>query len=355
MTSIEIRKLILSNTCQISIKRLWSTSRHFSQNYRTVDKAPNDFLDLESRSSFLTEFSAEDEEVKAYDPIKRSKGRTGQLPPSRYQFRSPRYFRGPLHPHQPPPKTDPASREFVPGPFSYTRLDQTYQSTIAADLMTMMYMHKQPGVITLPRPERLRTWDDSSPYHKGRPKRGPRGPGDVLRLIERDIHWRNIPRIEEITVHIFVKNAVDNSAYLHVAGMLLQAVTGVRAQVHRAKRGVSAWKLREKTPIAVSATLRDGMAHEFLDKCIHLIFPKLKDWPGIRDITGDKSGNVAWGFSPEGVILFPEVQVNYDQMYPPKMIPGFHVLVKTTATSDRQARLLLSGLGVPFYSKKAVF
>lgn len=38
-------------------------------------------------------------------------------------------------------------------------------------------------------------------------------------------------------------------------------------------------------------------------------------------------------------------------MYPPRMIPGFHVTVKTTATSDRHARLLLSALGVPFYGK----
>lgn len=327
--------------------RVLSSSRHFSQISASIENIQDDFADIESHSSLSTVFSSEDERLQIFDPIKRSTKRLRQLPPSRYQFRSPRYYRGPLHPHQPPAKTDPASREFVPGPFSFTRLEQTYESTVAADLMTLMYVHKKPGTITNPRPDRLRTWDDSSPYHKGRPKRGPRGPGDVLRLIEKDIHWKNIPQIKEITVHSFVKNAVDNSAYLHVAGMLLQAVTGVRAQVHTAKKGVSAWKLREGTPIAVSATLRDSMAYEFLDKCIHLIFPKLKDWPGIKETTGDKSGNLAWGFSPEGVILFPEVQVNYD-MYPPKMIPGFHVLVKTTATSDRQAKLLLAGLGVPF-------
>lgn len=327
--------------------RVLAHCRFSSQNCASIENIQDDFTDIESNSSFLNAFSPKDERVLAYDPIKRSTKRLRQLPPSRYQFRSPRYYRGPLHPHQPPAKTDPASREFIPGPFSYTRLEQTYESTIAADLMTLMYVHKQPGAVTTPRPDRLRTWDDSSPYHKGRPKRGPRGPGDVLRLIERDIHWKNIPQIKEITVHSFVKNAVDNSAYLHVAGMLLQAVTGVRAQVHTAKKGVSAWKLREGTPIAVSTTLRSSMAYEFLDKCIHLIFPKLKDWPGIKETTGDKSGNLAWGFSPEGVILFPEVQVNYD-MYPPKMIPGFHVVVKTTATSDRQAKLLLAGLGVPF-------
>jgi len=34
------------------------------------------------------------------------------------------------------------------------------------------------------------------------------------------------------------------------------------------------------------------------------------------------------------------------------MIPGFHVTVHTTATNDRDARLLLSTLGVPFYGKQ---
>ncbi len=31
------------------------------------------------------------------------------------------------------------------------------------------------------------------------------------------------------------------------------------------------------------------------------------------------------------------------------MVPGCKVYVKTTATSDRQARLLLQSFGVPFY------
>jgi len=33
------------------------------------------------------------------------------------------------------------------------------------------------------------------------------------------------------------------------------------------------------------------------------------------------------------------------------MIPGFHVTIQTSATSDRHARLLLGSLGVPFYGK----
>ncbi|KAL2052794.1 hypothetical protein ABVK25_007035 [Lepraria finkii] len=44
-----------------------------------------------------------EEHIKQFDPIARSRRREKQLPSSRYRFRPPRYYRGPLHPHQPPP------------------------------------------------------------------------------------------------------------------------------------------------------------------------------------------------------------------------------------------------------------
>ncbi len=183
---------------------------------------------------------------------------------------------------------------------------------IAPDLMALTYVHKPPGTVTAPKADRLRTWDNTSPYHKGRPKRGPRGPGEVLRLIEKDINWRNIPKIEEVTVHSMVKGAIDDSAYLHVAGMMLQAVTGAQPVVHRAKHGVSQFGIRERMPIALTSTIRGNQAYEFVDKCINLVFPRMKDWPGIKGSTGDSSGNITFGFNRDGAILFPEVEVNYD-------------------------------------------
>lgn len=172
----------------------------------------------------------------------------------------------------------------------------------------------------------------------------------MLRVVEKDIDWTNIPKITEVTVHSMVKGAIDDSAHLHIAGMLLQAVTGVQPTVHKAKKSVAQFGIREDMPIALTCTMRNAQAYEFLDKCVNLVFPRIKDWPGIKGTTGDSAGNISWGFNREGAILFPEVEVNYD-MYPPKMIPGFHVTVKTSATSDRQARLLLTSLGVPFYGK----
>lgn len=150
--------------------------------------------------------------------------------------------------------------------------------------MALTYVHKPPGTITAPKADRLRTWDDSSPYHKGRPKRGPRGPGEVLRVQEQDISWRNIPKIDRVTVHTMVKGATEDSAHLHCAGIMIQAVTGVRPTVHRAKHSVQQFGIRAQMPISLTATLRGDQAYDFVDKCINLVFPKIKDWPGVKGI-----------------------------------------------------------------------
>lgn len=149
--------------------------------------------------------------------------------------------------------------------------------------MSLAYIHTPPGTVKQERADRLRTWDDSSPYHKGRPKRGPRGPGEKLRLIEKDFTWRNIPQIEEITVHSMISGThSDDSAYLHVAGMAMQAITGVRPTVHRAKHSLVVWSLRKDTPISVSCNLRGDQAYDFIDRCINIVFPRIKEWEGIK-------------------------------------------------------------------------
>lgn len=50
-----------------------------------------------------------------------SPSKAGGRTRARYQFRPPRYYRGPLHPIQPPKPSSPNSREFVPGPFGRER------------------------------------------------------------------------------------------------------------------------------------------------------------------------------------------------------------------------------------------
>lgn len=153
--------------------------------------------------------------------------------------------------------------------------------------MTLTYKHKPPGTVELPKADRLRSWDDSSPYHKNRPKRGPRG-GDVLPLIEKDITWRNVPEIEAVTVHTMVKGAIENSGHLHVAGIMLQAITGVRPKIFKAKRNVQQFGIRPGMAVSMTCHIRGPEAWEFVDKCVNLVFPRIKDWPGVKGMFGSR-------------------------------------------------------------------
>jgi len=277
---------------------------------QATEQASPALLDLEGDSTLGTP-RLSPEEKKEFRPWKRASDRKLPLPGSRYQYHPPKYDRGPLHPIQSPNSSDPIARDFVPGPFNLPRLRQTYQSTISSDIMTLAYNHTPPGTPQHEAAERLRTWDDSSPYHKNRPKRAPRG-APVLPLREKDINFRNIPEIKEITLATYVPLAIKDPNNLIVARSVMLALTGSLPEITRTHQSVVQWQISKNQRAGVKTTIYGNEAYEFLDRCINIVFPRIKDWKGIEATTGDGSGNLAFGFSSQEVAMFPEVEINYD-------------------------------------------
>lgn len=89
--------------------------------------------------------------------------------------------------------------------------------------------------------------------------------------------------------------------------------------------------------------------YQFLDKIVEVVLPKMKEWPGLSESAGDETGNISMGFPPSALSLFPEIESNFD-MYP--RMTGFDVHFSTTAKTDLDARLLLSGFNMPFQQQK---
>ena len=182
--------------------------------------------------------------------------------------------------------------------------------------MVLSYQHRPPGT-PVPEPgPRLRPWDDSSPYHINRPLRGPRGRAH-LPLLKKPITFRNVPELSEITLSILVKEAQEDSAFLHVAGMILQAITTQRATVNLAKVSSAAgqraaFAQRTGKAIAVSTRLKGEAMWHFLSTLETVVLPKLKEWKGMAGKSGDGSGNLQLGLSAETVGSWPEVAINYD-------------------------------------------
>ncbi len=193
-------------------------------------------------------------------------------------------------------------------------MKHTYDSTVAPDLLTMTYQHTPPGTVA-PESQKgsLRGWDGSSPYHKNRPRRGPRGGSSSrLGLLERDITWNNIPEIEAVTINSYAPLASDNKEYLHVARAMVQAITGSYPDVTTVKKHVVQWGVRKGDKAGAKTTLRGGAAYEFVDKLLTLVLPRIKDWPGVKASTGDRAGNLSLGLKPEWILFFPEIEFNYD-------------------------------------------
>jgi len=88
--------------------------------------------------------------------------------------------------------------------------------------------------------------------------------------------------------------------------------------------------------------------YQFLDKLVEVVLPRMKEWPGLPESAGDATGNIGMGFPPSAMSLFPEIEQNFD-MFP--RMTGFDVTFTTTASTNLEARLLLSGFNMPFQQK----
>ena len=150
-----------------------------------------------------------------------------------------------------------------------------------------------------------------------------------------------VPKVEKIVVNMGVGDAVFNSKALEDAVEELQALTGQKPVITKAKKSISNFKLREGMPIGAKVTLRGDKMYYFLEKLIAIALPRVRDFRGISKDAFDGRGNYTVGVKEQ--IIFPEV--NLDKV---KKIRGMDIVIVTTAKTDQEGRALLEAFGMPF-------
>jgi large subunit ribosomal protein L5 len=138
-----------------------------------------------------------------------------------------------------------------------------------------------------------------------------------------------------------VGEAIQNPKVLDSAARDLAIITGQRPIIIKAKKSVSAFKLRKGKPIACKVTLRGKRMYEFFDRLITFAIPRVRDFRGLNPDSFDGRGNYNLGIKEE--TIFPEIK--YDQV---KTILGMDVTIITTAQSDEEGYQLLKYFGMPF-------
>ena len=150
-----------------------------------------------------------------------------------------------------------------------------------------------------------------------------------------------VPRVEKVVVNVGVGEATQNPKLLERAVEELGQITGQKANIRRARKSVSNFKLREGQAIGAMVTLRGARCWEFLDRLMNVALPRVRDFKGVSAKSFDGRGNFTLGIREQ--IIFPEI--NYDSI---ERVAGLNVTVVTTARTDAEGKALLSHLGMPF-------
>jgi len=167
---------------------------------------------------------------------------------------------------------------------------------------------------------------------------------EVIDAMMKKFGYKNrlaVPKIEKVVVNIGLGEAKENAKVLEHATNDISVITGQKPVITKAKKSISAFKLRAGMPVGCKVTLRGSKMYSFVDRLINVAIPRVRDFRGVSPDSFDGRGNYTLGIKEQ--LIFPEI--SYDQI---DKLRGMEVVFVTTAETDEEARELLSLFGMPF-------
>ena len=150
-----------------------------------------------------------------------------------------------------------------------------------------------------------------------------------------------IPRFNKIVINVGAGDAKDNAKVIDSIIDEISMIAGQKAVPTYARKSVANFKLREGVKIGVKVTLRGERMYEFMDRLFTFALPRVRDFKGINPNGFDGRGNYSMGLKEQ--LIFPEIE--YDKV---DKIRGMDITFVTTATTDEEAKELLTLMGAPF-------
>jgi large subunit ribosomal protein L5 len=167
---------------------------------------------------------------------------------------------------------------------------------------------------------------------------------EIAKKLETELGIKNVhavPALAKIVINMGVKDAVADKKNMEKAAETMSQITGQKPKVTKAKKSISAFKLREGEEIGLVVTLRGKRMYDFYQKLVTIVFPRLRDFHGVNTKSFDGRGNYTFGFTESTV--FPEIDASKIDK-----VQGLAISITTTAANDEQGLALLRALGMPF-------
>ena len=166
----------------------------------------------------------------------------------------------------------------------------------------------------------------------------------VIPALTEEFGYKNVmqvPKLEKIVISRGVGAAVADKKLIDYAVDELTKISGQKAIATISKKDVASFKLRKGMPIGAKVTLRGEQMYEFLDRLVTTALPRVRDFNGIKATGFDGRGNYNLGVTEQ--IIFPEIDI--DKI---NKISGMDITFVTSAETDKEAKSLLTELGLPF-------
>jgi large subunit ribosomal protein L5 len=170
---------------------------------------------------------------------------------------------------------------------------------------------------------------------------------EVMPALMKSLNLSNVmevPRIKKVVVNVGLGEALDNAKAIDAAVADLNAITGQKPVVTKARKSIANFKLREGRVIGAKVTLRGERMWSFLDRLMNIALPRVRDFRGISADSFDGRGNYTLGLREQ--LVFPEI--DYDKI---DKLRGLEITIVTSARTDEEGRQLLRMLGMPFYKE----
>jgi large subunit ribosomal protein L5 len=167
---------------------------------------------------------------------------------------------------------------------------------------------------------------------------------EVVKQLQEQFGYKSVmevPRITKITLNMGVGEALTDKKVLENAVSDMEAISGQKAVVTKARKSVAGFKVREGWPIGCKVTLRSERMYDFLDRLISISIPRIRDFRGLNPKSFDGQGNYSMGIKEQ--IIFPEIE--FDKIDKTR---GMDITITTTAKNAEESRALLAAFKFPF-------
>ncbi len=168
--------------------------------------------------------------------------------------------------------------------------------------------------------------------------------GDIIPAMMKAFSYQNVfqvPKVKKVVINMGVGEATQNADVLEAAVSDLARISGQKPIITKAKRSISAFKVRAGMNVGCKVTLRGDRMYDFLEKLFNVVLPRVRDFRGISPDGFDGRGNISLGLKEQ--IIFPEI--DYDKV---SKIRGMNITITTDAKTDEEGLYLMKALGMPF-------